>query len=223
MINELDKNGFTVARNFFSQETVALLQQYFHLKFIKLQCNKEYRDKVRTVVTKDVADSYSFYSDNFTDSLMIEYGKRIEGIAQSSLLPTYTYARVYEKGSYLRPHVDRPSCEISATCPILNSDFTSSTIYVANYDFTGQDFPTLEDVKARGDYTRVDLLPGDIMLYKGVQRLHWREPLQSDTLIQFFMHYVRADGKYKEFAFDKKPFVGWIPDSTITDLEVLDL
>ena len=223
MIDELDKNGYIVLRNFFSRETVALLQQYFKLKAVKLRCNREYRDKTRTVVTKDVADSYSFYTDNLTDSIMLEYGKQIEDLLQVKLLPTYTYTRVYEKGSYLKPHTDRSACEISATCPILISDYTASTIYVANYNYTEEEFPTLDEVMTRGDYTRVDLLPGDIMIYKGIQRLHWREPLQSEALIQFFMHYVRADGVYKEFAYDKKPFIGWIPDHKLTDLIALDL
>ena len=31
------------------------------------------------------------------------------------LIPTYSYARVYEKGSILKRHKDRPSCEISTT------------------------------------------------------------------------------------------------------------
>jgi hypothetical protein len=31
------------------------------------------------------------------------------------LIPTYSYARVYEKGAILKRHKDRPSCEISTT------------------------------------------------------------------------------------------------------------
>ena len=32
-----------------------------------------------------------------------------------SLVPTYSYTRIYNKGNILKKHKDRPSCEISTT------------------------------------------------------------------------------------------------------------
>jgi hypothetical protein len=43
------------------------------------------------------------------------------------LIPTYSYARVYEKGSILKRHKDRPSCEISTTLN-LGGDFGQYTL-----------------------------------------------------------------------------------------------
>ena len=34
---------------------------------------------------------------------------------------------------------------------------------------------------------------------------HWREPF---TYLQSFLHYVNANGPYKDFLYDKRPYLG---------------
>jgi hypothetical protein len=46
---------------------------------------------------------------------------------------------------------------------------------------------------------------GDVVLYRGVEKHHWREVYtEGKWQAQAFLHYVDADGKYAEWKFDKR-------------------
>ena len=140
------------------------------------------------------------------------------------LSPTYTYARIYEKNNPLIPHVDRPSCEVSVTCPISVSDNSPSIIYISNYSIDKKTQPnklTYKEIEERGDYTEVSLLPGDVLFYRGCERYHWRRPLQCDSLTQFFMHFVETDGIHKEWYFDKRPYSGFPTEYKINNVPII--
>ena len=55
---------------------------------------------------------------------------------------------------------------------------------------------------------KVLLEEGDAVLYKGTEVPHWREEFQGDWHSQIFLHYVKADGKYKEYYIDKRKLFG---------------
>ena len=189
-----------------------ILSTYFDLKYRVLQSNNLIR-KQHTVTDLAIADGLIFSNDSLTESILLLYGDKMSKVLELDLVPTYTYARIYEQGNILKPHIDRPSCEISATCPITISDSRASTIYLSAYKFdplvhTGR-FPSLEELKKLGNYTQIDLLPGDVLFYKGAEYLHWREPLKSDYLIQFFMHTVQTNGQYSDLVFDERPYMGF--------------
>jgi hypothetical protein len=209
----LEKDGFKVIRGFFDPEYIQILQTYFDLKYRVFKEDPKLRESNLTSrTTEDVADSLYLYADTLTETTSLLYGESLSQALNMNLSPTYNFIRIYEKGSILDPHRDRPACEISVTCPVTISDEKASTIYVSNYRVDYLTAPrrlTLEEVKQRGDYTRVDLLPGDIMVYSGIDRYHWREELTSDYLIQFFMHFIQTDGRYADWVFDKRPYMGF--------------
>jgi len=204
------KNGYLVVRNFFDNSTVTLLQSYFDFKVRGINI-KEARSNLdyRTIKTGDVADSFVYYGDHLIESLSLIHGQRMCNILNLSLSPTYTLARIYEKGSKLIPHLDRDACEISATCPVFTSDSSSSTIYISNVRIndTNRIMYTEEDICKKGDFNKIDMLPGDVLFYKGREHYHWREELKTDYLVQFFMHFVLTDGQYKEWVNDKRAHI----------------
>jgi hypothetical protein len=105
------------------------------------------------------------------------------------LIPTYSFARIYEKGSILHKHKDRPSCEISTT---LNLGGDPWAIY-------------LENIK-------VDLEPGDMLVYSGCDLEHWREEFTGDICAQVFLHYNHVNGPFgKNNLNDRRPFLGLPP------------
>ena len=57
--------------------------------------------------------SWSIYGDPVFDSLLANLAKPIGEKLGLELLPTYTYARLYQNGDELKKHTDRPACEIS--------------------------------------------------------------------------------------------------------------
>jgi hypothetical protein len=213
----LEKDGFKVIRGFFDPVYIQILQTYFDLKYRVIKEDSKLRESYSTYRdSSSVADSLYMYANTLTETTSLLYGEPLSQALNMNLSPTYNFIRIYEKGCALDPHVDRPACEISVTCPVTISDEKASTIYVSNYKVNYLMEPrrlTLEEVKRKGDYTRVDLLPGDIMVYGGNERYHWREELESDYLIQFFMHFIQTDGRYADWVFDKRPYMGF-PESS---------
>ena len=54
--------------------------------------------------------------------------------------------------------------------------------------------------------SKYNSVPGDAVLYNGTEVRHWREPLNcgpDQYYHQLFLHYVNADGKYCQHAFDR--------------------
>lgn len=133
--------------------------------------------------------------------------KLIENILEMDLLPTYFYDRFYYQGQELSRHKDRPSCEISATVQISTNREDAWPIWFQLPDNTE---------------SSVSMKDGDMVIYKGCEREHWREPLQSkyggmnkflnyvkkkvdDTYHhQIFFHYVNAQGPYVHYAYDRQ-------------------
>lgn len=216
---DFKKNGYLVARNFFDNTTVALMQTYFDLQYRLIKFNKENGigiEKSELGPDKDVAATYCFYSDCLLESIHLYYGQKVCDIMQMSLSPTYTYARIYEKGDSLYAHRDRLACEISMSCPILISGEAPSTLFISNYKEpreSTEDRIAPQEIEKRGDYTEIDLYPGDVVFYSGCDRYHWRRPLEDDFLVQCFLHFVDPYGKNKEWVFDKRPYCGFFPSS----------
>jgi hypothetical protein len=46
---------------------------------------------------------------------------------------------------------------------------------------------------------------GDAVLYRGMEKHHWRKKFKGEWQAQVFLHYVDADGPHKEWKFDKRP------------------
>ena len=72
---------------------------------------------------------YSEYSDMFMETLLVKVLPILEKETDLKLMPTYSYMRVYEKGSILERHTDRFSCEVSTT---LNLGGSTWPIYLKN-------------------------------------------------------------------------------------------
>jgi hypothetical protein len=123
------------------------------------------------------------------------------------LIPTYSYARVYEKGAILKRHKDRPSCEISTT---LNLGGDLWPIYI---DPTGSnnvidEYKNIHKPNAPPG-VKVTLKPGDMLIYSGCELEHWREPFEGNVCGQVFLHYNHRNGRFAESnLYDKRPILG---------------
>ena len=116
--------------------------------------------------------------------------KKIESILGMDLLPTYYFDRFYYEGQELTRHFDRPSCEISATVQVSTNRDQAWPIWFELPDHTENS---------------VSMKNGDMVLYKGCERDHWREPLTGKNSYhhQIFFHYVNAQGPYVHYAYDR--------------------
>tara|TARA_R100000329_G_scaffold10988_1_gene12193 strand:- start:328 stop:954 length:627 start_codon:yes stop_codon:yes gene_type:complete len=141
-----------------------------------------------------IPNTFSSYGDITMETLMLKCQPKMEEVTELKLNPAYTYARVYKKGDELKRHKDRFSCEISTT---MNLAGDAWPIYLEPSGKEG-----MKGIK-------VDLDPGDMLVYRGCELEHWREPFQGDECIQVFLHYnnVTTPGADKNI-FDTRPHIG---------------
>jgi predicted 2-oxoglutarate/Fe(II)-dependent dioxygenase YbiX len=142
------------------------------------------------------------------DSLLEQLAPHFEQASGKRLLPTYAYARLYSPGDELKIHTDRPSCEISATIT-LGFDGDVWPIYVGDYTEAGQGREvTIQqgEIKYLTNEREIKMGVGDAVLYRGMDKVHWREPYKEGKWqAQVFLHYVDADGPHAEWKYDKRP------------------
>jgi hypothetical protein len=140
-----------------------------------------------TVVPQGALDEYSAPA---AEMLLTQAMPAIETVIGQKLLPTYAYWRIYHRGAELSRHVDRESCEISATLPIFAEPAQPAwSIY-----FKDQ----------KGEKAPVALLPGSAAIYRGPIVPHWREAFTGMCQYQIFLHYVLSDGEHAALAFDRR-------------------
>jgi hypothetical protein len=159
---------------------------------------------------KQVPNVYSHYADFVMETLLMKVMPIMVKETNLNLIPTYSYARVYEKGSILKRHKDRPSCEISTT---LNLGGDPWAIYL---DPTGSnnvidEYKNIMKTDAPKG-VRIDLEPGDMLVYSGCELEHWREEFTGNVCAQVFLHYNHLNGQFKnDNLYDKRPLLGLPP------------
>ena len=134
-----------------------------------------------------VPETYSHYSDIAMETLLQKVKPIMEKKSGVNLIETYSYARIYKKGDELERHKDRYSCEISTTMNLGGDEWA---IYLE------------PDIK-------VDLNPGDMLMYRGCELEHWREKFEGENCGQVFLHYNDANSKNAEQnKYDTRPMIG---------------
>lgn len=188
-----EENKYVVVKNVLNTETISLLQLQTQMLENVVCYNNNTIPALFPFGDSQTTNSFSYYGALFTDSLLLLLQPVMEKSVGRKLLPTYSYMRIYYKDGVLEKHTDRPSCEFSATLCIKCDTENPWPIFFQD--------PTDKEVS-------LALNEGDICVYKGDELPHWREPCKYDKHIQFFLHYVDANGKYSNFKFDKRPILG---------------
>jgi hypothetical protein len=196
------KNKYIVIKQAISKELAAFIANYFVIKKqVYDTCRKaRYISPYEVMMgfyegeTEQVPHTYSCYSDVAMETLMLKCQSIMEKTTGLKLTPAYTYARIYKNGDVLKRHKDRFSCEISTT---LNLGGDPWPIYLEPSGKEG-----LKGIK-------VELKPGDMLVYSGCELEHWRNKFKGKEHIQAFLHYNnRKTPGAKENMFDKRPHLG---------------
>jgi len=158
---------------------------------------------------KQVPNTYSQYGDFFMETLMMKVLPVMQERTDMTLIPCYTYTRIYKKGDILHRHKDRPSCEISTTLHLGGDPWT---IFLdptgANNILSGRETTTVVKPNAPQGIP-ITLEVGDMLVYSGCELEHWREPFEGDHCAQVFLHYNNIDGPFgTQNKFDKRPLLG---------------
>ena len=183
-MTDFEKHGYIVIKGFLDATAAQTVSRYM-----------EYALKQNAMPRDNGVESPSFarYADPLTETILFNSLSHVEEITGKKLHPSYSFSRVYTAGDQLKPHVDRPSCEISVTCNVA----TKGALWPIWMHAPG------------ADAVSFTLEPGDAVVYKGCEVKHWRNSM-ADTEVnaQFMLHYVDQNGPYSEFKFDKRTSLG---------------
>ena len=208
------KNKYAIVRQAISKDLASFIANYFSMqKQVLDTCRAaRYFSPFETILGEygaadgQIPHTYSHYANIAMETLMLKIHPVMEKATGLKLYPAYTYARIYKKGDVLERHKDRFSCEISTTMNLGGDDWP---IYLSPNENVG--IPDGKNIttesKAKG--IKVDLKPGDMMVYKGMELEHWRNKFKGKECIQVFLHYnnCKTPGA-KDNMFDKRPHLG---------------
>lgn len=193
-MNEFEKNGFVILRNVLNKQTISLLSTEFKM----IRAVNKHQSGLSDIEYSKVADiqvpnSFYWYGAFCFESLMVVLQKTIEDTIGKTLYPCYSYARIMGNGAIMKKHKDRPSCQYSSTICIEEDEKVPYPIFIENY---------------KGDISEVILHAGDMIFYHGTELNHWRKKFKGTQHIQAFLHYVDANGIYKDYKYDKRKLLG---------------
>jgi hypothetical protein len=205
---------YTVIRKAISKDLASFLANYFCMKKqVYDTCRKEnyispFDDILGIYEPKgqQIPDTYAHYADVAMETLLLKCQPKMEKVTGLRLYPSYTYARLYKKGDELKRHKDRFSCEISTT---MNLGGDPWPIYLSPDENVG--IPNGKNIttSSKAEGIKVDLEPGDMLVYSGCELEHWRKPFIGEECIQVFLHYNNsATPGSQENMFDRRPHLG---------------
>lgn len=185
--NTFLKKGYFLHKKIISQELANFLYSYLQLKhevfltYHKLKrispFNLDWGSKGDTMT-----NSFCMYGDTAFDNLLSSLKTKIQNDINLEIKESYSYTRLYTKGDFLKKHSDRNSCKISAT---LNLGGDLWPFYLIDHN---------------NIQTKVLLKPGDCLLYKGTELVHWRESFEGMECGQVFLHYtLKKDTEIKPY------------------------
>ena len=195
-------NKYVIIRQALSTELALFIYNYFMMKkqvydtCLKQKYISPYENLLGFYEAPDgqIPHTYVCYADIVMETLMLKCQPIMEKITKLKLNPAYSYARLYKKGDVLKRHKDRFSCEISTT---MNLGGDRWDLYLEPSGEVGK----------RG--IKVDLKPGDMLVYSGCELEHWREKFKGKECVQVFLHYNnRETPGAKDNMFDKRPHLG---------------
>jgi hypothetical protein len=193
---------YTVIRQAISKDLAVFVANYFSMqKQVYDTCREAgYISPFENIIghyegsDEQIPNTYSQYSNIAMETLMLKCQSKMEEVTDLKLYPAYTYARIYKKGDVLKRHKDRFSCEISTT---MNLGGDPWPIYLE---------PSGE-IDKKG--IKVDLKPGDMLVYSGCELEHWRNKFKGKECIQVFLHYNNCKTLgARDNMFDKRPHLG---------------
>ena len=208
------KDKFTVIKKAISPEMADFLEDYI---LLKRRVARTFLDNnYISPVTQDwgnwkdmqVPGTYSYYGDVAMETMLHKLKPKMEKATGLKLYENYAYTRVYKFKDELRRHKDRFSWEISTTLNLGGDKdwpiFINPKQEEGHYNKTTGFY-----VPSKGKGVKVNLDPGDMLVYRGDLLEHWREPYKGQYHAQTFLHYNNKDTKGAEAnALDRRPHLG---------------
>ena len=182
------KNKYTVIHQAISKDLASFIANYFVMqKQVYDTCvERKYISPFENIIghyegqDEQIPHTYSQYANVAMETLMLKCQPAMEKATGLKLYPSYTYARIYKKGDILKRHKDRFSCEISTTMNLGGDDWP---IYLSPNENVGRPDGKKITTESKAKGIKVDLKPGDMLVYSGCELEHWREKFKGKECI----------------------------------------
>ena len=209
---KFEKNHFLVIKEAIDPKVANFVYNYFLMKrqvartFYDTRYISPFTTEWGIWSDEQVPNTYSHFAEIAMETLLLNVQPKMEKLTGLKLNPTYSYARIYKKGDVLHRHKDRFSCEISTTMNLGGDDWP---IYLENKKNVGIPDGKKITVSSDNKGTKVNLKPGDMLVYKGMILEHWREVFLGDNCAQVFLHYNNKNSKDADKnIYDGRPHLG---------------
>ena len=212
------KKKYTVLKNAISHDLAMFVYNYFLMKRRVTRTMRDARyisqfsEEWGTWEDSQVPNTYSHYADVAMETLLLKVQPAMEKHTGLKLTPTYSYARIYKTGDVLHRHKDRFSCEISTTLNLGGDPwpiFLNPNPKAGNVSGPiGGKYGTQKYHATNDKGVRINLKPGDMLIYSGCELEHWREEFQGTDCGQVFLHYNKVSKKADQNMFDKRQHLG---------------
>ena len=210
-MSNFKQHKYIIIKSAISKELADFAYQYFLLKrkVARTLFDANWIPPFETMLgvwnDPQVPETYSNYGDILMETLLEKLKPIMEKQTGLNLCPTYSYARIYKKDDVLERHKDRMSCEISTTMNLGGDPwpiFLEPNKNVGIPDKNGCTFTSTNPG------IKVDLNPGDMLVYSGCELEHWREKFEGDNCAQVFLHYNNTKTQGETNKYDNRSHLG---------------
>lgn len=189
---DFEKNGFVKIEGVLTPEIIELYKSFIDISILKEMRTGEdspyLHGKTEMAVANIFDDSILLYCKHIVE--------KIWGI--EDMVPSYAFSREYFPGSELLVHRDRGACQYSMTLTMSKKGQGPTILWFSDNEDKSNAIP-------------VELEEGDAIIFNGGSdyggKWHWRDPLEIDSLVQLFIHYVHPNNSHNaDFPFPRPNF-----------------
>ncbi len=173
--------------------------------FLYSYCVLKYSNPKKIKMDTSTASLIGVYSDPAMETLLASSTSVIENNVGKKLWPANSFLRIYDKGSDLKSHTDRPSCEYTVALCLGGDPIDKPySLYIGTEDKDSKYkyFDELDNYIGLNIDYEFPMVKNNALVFQGLDVPHWREYCTHDHFITVFLHYVEQDGKFKHLKFD---------------------
>lgn len=191
--NFIDKNFANFLYDYVKNEAIRLdtLQQIHGVDNMGVKGKSD--QNFGTFDDGQVQNAFSKYGDLVFDTLLQNSTRKAEMATGLSLVPQYSYHRLYITDNELEKHIDRQACAVSATIFLGSNSDVNWPMY-------------LEDTNK--NIQEINLKEGDALFYDGEKLTHWRDKFKGLNHAQVFLHYSDKTKNVEDYITDGRACLG---------------
>jgi hypothetical protein len=159
------------------------------------ECEKIVAEFDNTVQPKDEGYIYNNSFGVYNLPSTLRYKLRFEKIIQNTypnIEFSNTYTRKYLNNSYLKPHIDRNTLDVSVSVCIENTANLTWPLYISNVEWAGPWLMKSDYSEWTDNNTAYSYNAGGGVIYRGKKFMHWRENFpgtDNQRMVYIYYHW----------------------------------